>query len=305
MGDSFHDPWRRMAKITGMAGLVGAVLLFAPIIALSGLGEPSFDGSEAEIAEFFVAVGDASWTQAAGVVVLLGLLALLWFVVGVALLLRRLRVRPPWRSSIALLSGLLVTVYGLFDVSWSAASNRGGTDPAVAVFAFDAGNLGFANAWLALGSFAMMTGWVLGESRALPRWCAWWAVGTGIAFVPARFVWEADLWLVPYLSVWVGLLALAVRLLRARTAGSPARRRAGRTAGDGREDAVMTALVRAELLTVSSTRTPMPPLLATPGPSIQLDGQLLSAPVAGLVLIGDTAAAVTHATGITPRRDVP
>jgi hypothetical protein len=213
MSDDLIDPWRRLARYTGAAGLAATVLLFAPIIALSSRGEPSFEGSQAEITEFFAAAGDTSWFDAAQTVLAVGMLALLWFFVGFALLLRRLEGEPAWRSAVALLSGSMMTAYGLIEVGWSAASNRG-TDPAVAVFAFDAGNLGFANAWVALGSFAIATGWVLGESRALPRWCAWWAGGTGIGFVLARFVWETELWLVPYFSFWVGLLAIAVRLLR-------------------------------------------------------------------------------------------
>jgi ABC-2 type transport system permease protein len=40
------------------------------------------------------------------------------------------------------------------------------------------------------------------------------------------------------------------------------------------------------------------------GPAISLDGKLLSAPVGGLVLVGYTAAAVTLALLVTPRRDV-
>jgi len=40
------------------------------------------------------------------------------------------------------------------------------------------------------------------------------------------------------------------------------------------------------------------------GPVFRLDGKLLSAPVAGLVLLGYTAAALTLALLVTPRRDV-
>ena len=40
------------------------------------------------------------------------------------------------------------------------------------------------------------------------------------------------------------------------------------------------------------------------GPSLGLDGSLLSVPVAGLVLLAYTAAAVVLALHITPRRDV-
>ena len=40
------------------------------------------------------------------------------------------------------------------------------------------------------------------------------------------------------------------------------------------------------------------------GPELGLEGKLLSAPVGGLVLLGYTAAAVTLALLLTPRRDV-
>jgi ABC-2 type transport system permease protein len=44
--------------------------------------------------------------------------------------------------------------------------------------------------------------------------------------------------------------------------------------------------------------------LLQPGPALSLDGKLLSAPVGGLVLLGYTAAALTLALLLTPRRDV-
>jgi hypothetical protein len=36
------DRWTRLTRGTGIAGLVSIVLLFAPIIAISSLGEPAF-----------------------------------------------------------------------------------------------------------------------------------------------------------------------------------------------------------------------------------------------------------------------
>jgi hypothetical protein len=41
------------------------------------------------------------------------------------------------------------------------------------------------------------------------------------------------------------------------------------------------------------------------GPVLSLNGKLLSAPMAGLVLLGYTAAALTLAAVFTPRRDIP
>jgi hypothetical protein len=38
--------------------------------------------------------------------------------------------------------------------------------------------------------------------------------------VVSRFVWESNLWLLPYFLFWVGLVALAVRLVRRGRLGS-------------------------------------------------------------------------------------
>lgn len=209
------DPWRALARATGAFGLLGVVLLFAPVIAISTLGEPQFDGTREEVATFFLAAGETGWFQVAEATFAVGMLALLWFFVGVSAMLRRAEGDPAWRSTVALLSATLLTAYGIVDASWEAAANRGdATDPAVALYAFDVGNVGFANAWLAMASFAVATGWVLLRSGALPRWCGWWAVGAGAGLVAARFVWESPLWLLPYAAFWVGAIALAVRLLR-------------------------------------------------------------------------------------------
>jgi hypothetical protein len=211
------DSWRVLQRTTGLCGLVGVVLLFAPVIAISTLGEPAFDGTSEEVADFFRAAGDSGWYQFAEATFAVAMLALLWYFVGLTTLLRRAEGEPGWRSTGALLSGLLLVAYGTVDSSWEAAAHRGGdTDPTVALFAFDTGNLGFANAWLAMASFALATGWVLYESRALPRWCAWWAVAVGIGLVVTRYVWESSLWMLPYALFWVGAIGLAVRLVRQR-----------------------------------------------------------------------------------------
>ena len=209
-----QDSWSRLARTTGIAGLVAVVLLFSPIIAISTLGEPPFDATPDEAVEFFGNL-DVGWAQAAEAAASLGMLAFLWFVVCLTTLLRRIEGDPAWRSTFALVSGTLVAAYGVLDASWDAAANRGSDiDPSIAAYAFDVGNLGFANAWLALGSFAIAAGWILRDSGALPAWWGWWAIVSGVGLVAARFVWEGSIWTLPYGLFWVWVIALAVRLLR-------------------------------------------------------------------------------------------
>jgi len=197
-----------------MIGLVSVVLLFGPIIAISSVGEPAFDASPGDVVEFFGNL-DVAWAQAAEAAASLGMLGFLWFVVGLTTVLRRLEGEPAWRSTVALVSGTLVAAYGVLDASWDAAANRGtGIDPSIAVYAFDVGNLGFANAWLALGSFAIAAGWVIRDSNAMPAWWGWWAIISGLGLVAARFVWEGSIWTLPYGLFWVWVIALAIRLVR-------------------------------------------------------------------------------------------
>ena len=76
----------------------------------------------------------------------LAAIGLIWFLVGLALLLARAEGKPAWRSGVALVSGVMLAAYLLLDVSWDAASyGAAELDSAVASFVFDVGNLGFAN----------------------------------------------------------------------------------------------------------------------------------------------------------------
>ena len=121
-----------------------------------------------------------------------------------------------WPSgTVALVSGTIVAAYGVLDASWDAAANRGSDlDSNIAAYAFDVGNLGFANGWLALGSFAIAAGWVLKDSGALPAWWGWWAIVSGVGLVAARFVWEGSIWGLPYGLFWLWVIALGIRLVR-------------------------------------------------------------------------------------------
>jgi hypothetical protein len=211
---STTDRWSSLARTTGVVALISVVLLFGPIIAISTVGEPPFDASRAEAVEFFAKL-DVGWAQAAEAAASLGMIAFLWFVVSLTTLLRRVEGEPSWRSTVALVSGTIIAAYGVLDASWDAAANRGsGIDPNIAAYAFDVGNLGFANGWLALGSFAIAVGWILRDSEVLPVWWGWWAIVAGAGLVAARFVWEGSIWSLPYALFWAWVISFGVRLIR-------------------------------------------------------------------------------------------
>jgi hypothetical protein len=212
------DSWSRAARTSGWAGLIGALLLFGAIIPQGSLGEPPLEATTEDAAEFFRKAAEADWVQPAEAIGALGMIGLLWFLVGVAVLLRRAEGDPPWRSTVALASSVLLPAYYLVNASWASAAHRGlELEPAVAAYAFDVGNIGFANTWLALGSFAAATGWVMLASKAWPRWLGWWGVVAGIGMLLARFVWTIEsAWFAPYGVFWVWLLTVAVRLVMGR-----------------------------------------------------------------------------------------
>ena len=111
--------------------------------------------------------------------------------------------------------GERASTYGLVGVSVAAASLHGRRiSHDVADFAWTFGNVGFANAWIAVASFALSSGWVLLSTSALERWMGWWLIVAGVGLVPARFLWTHDLWTVPYLLFWTWLLVLSIRLIR-------------------------------------------------------------------------------------------
>jgi hypothetical protein len=142
-------------------------------------------------------------------------IGILWFVVGLALLLRRAEGDPPWRSTIALVSGVLLTAYAALDPSLDAAAFRGADlDPAVAGYAFAVGSIGFANAWLTLASFAVCAGWVVVATGIIGRWLGWWAIISGIGLALSRFFWTSEIWLVPYGLFWLWMIIVCIRLLR-------------------------------------------------------------------------------------------
>ena len=170
------DRWTRMIRSTGVVGLVTFVVLFAAIIAMS-LGEPAFTASPEEARAFYLN-STAGWVQAAMAVAGLAAIGWIWFVVGLCLLLGRAEGSPPWRSAVALVCGVILAALLLLNTSGNAASfGAADLDLAVASYAFDVSSLGLANVWLALGGFAVCSGWVVLSTPVVGRRSLAWLVG--------------------------------------------------------------------------------------------------------------------------------
>jgi hypothetical protein len=101
------DSWDGLARTSGWVGLVGAGLLFGAIIPLGSLGEPPLEATTKEAAGFIRNAAEAGWVQPVQSVGALRMIGLLWFLVGMAVLLRRAEGDPPWRSTVALASAVL------------------------------------------------------------------------------------------------------------------------------------------------------------------------------------------------------
>src|SRR4029450_3300388 len=71
------------------------------------------------------------------VVLTVGLIAFLWFVVALTTLLRRVEGEPPWRSTIAMVSGILLPALALSGNEVAAGFRADDLDPQIARYAFD------------------------------------------------------------------------------------------------------------------------------------------------------------------------
>jgi hypothetical protein len=189
------ERWRSRTRVIGIVGLVASALLFAPIVAISALGEPGFGGTAGEVATFFVAA-DQPWAAAAMATASLGMIAFLWFAAGFTTILRRYEREPAWRSTAAVASAAV----------------------AVAVYAFDVGDLGFADAWIALGAFAIGCGWVLVDGPCRRRaWAGWWAIASGAGLVAVSYAWEGGWWMIPYAVFWAWVITMSIVLVVRRS----------------------------------------------------------------------------------------
>lgn len=214
MGDEARQV-RSMAVTAGVAGLLSLALVAAgQALVQVGGGEPAFDAPPAEIADF-IANRDDELYPVGSYLGTLFVLAFVWFLAGLYGVLRRAEGEPPWRSRVALVSGM-VFVAGITGGGWDYAVFRrdDGIDQEYAMLAFDLGNLGFANSWVVLGGFAAAAGWAMITARSLPSWLGWVAVVAGVGLIAARAVWTSSFWLAPYALFWIWMIAIAVVLIR-------------------------------------------------------------------------------------------
>jgi hypothetical protein len=218
----------RDLRPAGIAGWTATVMLIGGAILTSSIGampEPAFDAPAAEI-QRYLQTQSATAVAVGGFIIAFGLCALLWFVCGLSAALRRSGARPEWLPTVVLVSGT-AAVAALLTGAPQAGAFRGGDrlDAQLAQFAFDTGNITFANMWVAFGSLSLASGWAILSGRAAPKtpgqpgwpaWLGWWALAVGVGFLLARTVWTTWVWAIPYAPFWVWVLVVSTRMLRIR-----------------------------------------------------------------------------------------
>lgn len=203
---------RTLARVTGAAGIITLVVVLGGSLANNFQSAPFTSDAEAALA-FFRTLDD-SFGAASSFLTAVGLIALLWFGIGLALLLRPYDDELPWRAAFLAGAGVVAVVSGQI-ASWDAAVYRSDDlDPQVARYAFDLGNLSFANGWVATGALAICAGSILITHRALPTWLGWWAVVAGLGSVLARAVWTEGYAMAPIAAFWAWTAVLSVWLVR-------------------------------------------------------------------------------------------
>ena len=211
----------------GIAGWAATAMLFSGVILMSSTGapEPGMDAPAAEI-QRYLETQSATALAAGGFLLAFGLCALLWFVCGLSAALRRSGARPEWLPTVVLVSGTTAVAAMLVGAPQASAFRGGdGLDTQVAEFAFDLGNITFANMWVALGSLSLASGWAILAGRretgspgrpGWPAWLGWWALAAGAGFLVARMAWPTYVWVIPYVPFWVWVLVVSTRMLRIR-----------------------------------------------------------------------------------------
>lgn len=202
---------QRLGTVTGVAGLVTFALLFGALI--GSRQEPDFTAPATEFLTHYQAPNTVA-APLRSFIFTMGLVSFVWFAGALTTMLRRAEGEPSWRSTVAMASAVLVVATVLFGNEIAVTFRAHDTDAQIAMYAFEEGQAAFANARVALGSFALCCGWIITSTRVLPRWLGWVAVAIGAGLVLTRISWTNPIWLVPYVSFWLWMLAVAVTLLR-------------------------------------------------------------------------------------------
>jgi uncharacterized membrane protein len=211
-----------LARVTGVAGLVTLVVVLGSSLA-NDYQSASFTSDADETVTFFRSIDD-SFGAFSSFATAVGLIAMLWFALGLALLLLRYDGPLPWRATFLAGAGVVSVVSGQI-ASWDAAALRSDDiDPQVARYAFDLGNLSFANSWVATGAVSLCAGLIIVSARSLPSWLGWWAIVAGIGQVLARAFWTHDAALAPGAAYWIWVAVLSVLLILGRFAVAEAER---------------------------------------------------------------------------------
>jgi len=207
---------RTLAWVTGAAGITTLVVVVGTSLA-NDYQSAAFTSDAEQTVAFFRSIDDA-FGALSSFLTAVGLIAMLWFAIGLALLLRRYDGDPPWRSAFLAGAGVVSVVSGQI-ASWDAAAFRSqDIDPQVARYAFDLGNLSFANGWVATGAVSICAGMIFLSAKDLPNWVGWWAVAAGVGQVLARAIWTNDLVFIPFTAFWLWVAVVSVLLLTGRLA---------------------------------------------------------------------------------------
>jgi hypothetical protein len=209
-----RSPYTAISRISGAAGLVTLLAVVGTAIADGYQSQSMSEGTPAIVA-FFRSLDDGrGWLFSYAAIV--GLLAALWFAIGLALVLRPAERGIPWRSAFLASAGVTGVVSGQI-ASWDAAAFRAGTiDPRVATYAYDLGNLSFANSWVTTGAVGICAGLIMLRAPGLPRWAAWWGLIAGAGEVLARAFFRHGYAYAPFALYWAWVLAISVLLLAGR-----------------------------------------------------------------------------------------
>jgi hypothetical protein len=202
-----------MIRSTGLVGLVTIVVLFAAVIA-SASGEPPFLASPEEALAFYLN-STAGWVQAAMAVLGLAAIGWIWFVVGLCLLLARAEGSPPWRSAVALLSGVILAALLLLNQRERRLVRcrrpRSGSRQLRLRCQLSRVGQPLARPGLFCGVLRL-GGAVHARRRSLA--CGWWGIASGLGLVLARFFWTSMIWLLPYAAFWIWMIIMCIQLVR-------------------------------------------------------------------------------------------
>jgi hypothetical protein len=210
-----------VARVTGAAGLVTLLTVVGSSLA-DGYQHQSMTEATPAILSFFRSLDDrVGWLMSYATSV--GLIACLWFAIGLALTLRPHERGVPWRSAFLAAAGVISVVSGQI-ASWDAAVFRSGSiSPQVASYAYDLGNISFANSWVATGAVGLCAGLVMLRAPGLPRWAAWWGLLAGAGEVLARAWFRHGFAYAPFALYWAWVLAMSVLLVAGRLTATKAR----------------------------------------------------------------------------------